>query len=228
MYYSMSTIPRTPIWLPYLQSMEIIGKEQIRFVYNGGEVVTSPKQLTSVMLYGDAKPLDFQVIELLGRNGIPLIIHRRNLATTIWIHSGIRADKNDTLTAQIIHRQNDIKRKYITRRILQEKLGAMHWLIEIPDNVLKAGMSVAEMRQKEAYYSKVYWKSFFTELGVPEQNRRGENEIRQILDAVSKFCSGILLRWISYHHLSPFHRYCHEPTDYPALVNDILDPYGWN
>jgi len=42
---------------------------------------------------------------------------------------------------------------------------------------------------------------------------------------MSKFISGIVLRWTTYHHLSPFHGFLHQQTDYPALVYDLMEPY---
>ncbi|MDY6394762.1 MAG: CRISPR-associated endonuclease Cas1, partial [Bacteroidales bacterium] len=47
------------------------------------------------------------------------------------------------------------------------------------------------------------------------------------LDAGSKFIYGILLRWILFHKLSPCHAYLHEPTDYPSLVYDLIEPYRY-
>ncbi|MCX7956048.1 MAG: CRISPR-associated endonuclease Cas1, partial [Patescibacteria group bacterium] len=69
-----------------------------------------------------------------------------------------------------------------------------------------------------------YWKEYFSQLGV-NQNRRENNEIQKTLNAVSKFISGIILRWILYHNLSPYHGFLHEPTNYPSLVYDLMEPY---
>ena len=58
-------------------------------------------------------------------------------------------------------------------------------------------------------------------------HRRTDNPLSAALDAGSKFIYGILLRWILFHKLSPCHAYLHEPTDYPSLVYDLIEPYRY-
>jgi len=216
---------RVPLWLPYLQSIESVTKDKLKFTYNGGEVICSPKELSSIMIYGNEVTLPLDVIDNICHQGVPIIIHRRNVASTIWIHSGVRADKSDLLDLQLQFRHSQAKRAYITRRLLTEKFKAMRWLIAVPDNLLRKGMSVSEMRVTEAQVSKRYWQDYMKSLGVEGNRRTEESKVRVVLDAASKFVSGIILRWICYHHLSPFHGFCHEPTDYPSLVYDLMEPY---
>ncbi len=54
-----------------------------------------------------------------------------------------------------------------------------------------------------------------------------ETPINTALDACSFFLHGILLRWILFHKLSPFHGFLHRPTGYTALVYDLIEPYRW-
>jgi len=78
----------------------------------------------------------------------------------------------------------------------------------------------------EAWHANRYWKKYFERLNMKQQTRRGDGgEIKTILDAVSKLMSGITLRYILYHRLSPYHGFLHVPTDYPALVYDLMEPY---
>ncbi|MEZ6331056.1 MAG: CRISPR-associated endonuclease Cas1 [Candidatus Saccharimonadales bacterium] len=82
------------------------------------------------------------------------------------------------------------------------------------------------MRNIEALHAKQYWQAFYKELGAPAGfHRRDSNPYSQALDANSKFVSSIILRWISYHHMSPYHGFLHEPSDYPALMYDLFEPY---
>ena len=54
-------------------------------------------------------------------------------------------------------------------------------------------------------------------------------EIAQILNAAlnagSFFLYGVILRWLLFHKFSPSHGYLHEPTSYPSLCYDLIEPY---
>jgi hypothetical protein len=100
---------------------------------------------------------------------------------------------------------------------------SMSWLVDpLPMPVFA---SIDKLRNLEAKHAQKYWRRFFENLGYPEWNRRGKNPAAVALDAQSKFVSGIILRWITYHHLSPFHGFLHTPTNYPSLVYDLMEPY---
>jgi CRISPR/Cas system-associated endonuclease Cas1 len=216
---------KLPLWLPYLQEIILSpNKRTLTFKYNGGETTSQVDGIHSILLYGDALPIQPEIVELLGRKGVPIIIHRRNLATNIWIHSGVRKDTNDILTRQILTRSNTHKRHHIARTLLSAKLKSMRWCIPTPDQPFRKGMTLAQMRTIEAYWSKRYWSEFYNRLQI-DDTRRGKSDLSKSLDAVSKFVSAIILRWISYHHLSAFHGFLHEPTDYPSLVYDLIEPY---
>lgn len=222
----MSNIKRSPAWFPYLQSAEIVKKGRIKFVYQGGEEESSPDDLSSIMIYGTEVNLPLEVMEAICSRGVPIILIRRNVASPIWIHSGTRANSNtDILSRQVEFRNNQVRSRYITRRLLEEKFKAMRWLIAIPDGLLRRGMSIEQMRNIEAVQAKRYWGEYMKGLGVETGRRDKESQVREVLDIASKFVSGIMLRWVLYHHLSPFHGFCHSPIDYIALVYDLMEPY---
>lgn len=215
---------RMPVWLPYLQSLD--EKSGIfTFTYKGGKVETDLSDVQSIMIYGDVDtPLSIHYIDKITRKGIPIIIHRRTMAQAVYIVGSNRPDPDDTLSAQIRVRDNLHKRKHIVRQLLEAKFHNMKWLVEEPPK-LNSGMAIEAMRQTEAQHSREYWKRYFILLGKPDWARRQQNPYAQALDASSKFISGIVLRWAHYHHLSAFHGFLHEMTEYPTLVYDLMEPY---
>lgn len=215
---------RVPLWLPYLQTIDK-QKGMFTFTYNGGEVETDLSDVQSIMIYGDVKTqLPVTYIDEITRKGIPVIIHRRNMARAIYMSAGNRPDPDDTISAQIRARDNLHKRKHIVRQLLKAKFAGMKWLLEeMPE--LDSHMTIDAMRHIEAQHSREYWKRYFTLLGKPEWARRSRNPYSQALDASSKFISGVVLRWAHYHHLSAYHGFLHEMTDYPTLVYDLMEPY---
>ncbi len=215
---------KAPMWLPYLQSIEHVTGDTFRFTYNGGVEETSLKSISSIMLYGEYGQLDTRLIEQICLSGVPIVIHKRNIPSPIIISSGTRRDQRNTLEMQIIKRANGHSQRHIVRKILAAKFYSMRWLCpELPS--LDKQMSIKEMRLIEAHYSKKYWASYFKELGLKGLSRRSDGKVKNALDAASKFLSGLLLRWITYHHLSPFHGFLHQGTDYPSLVYDLIEPY---
>ena len=215
---------RAPLWLPYLQSIQHLGGDNFRFCYNGGEHTGPLSAITSIMIYGDYGALPAETLEQICARGVPIIIHRRNVAKPIYICSPLRADQNDTLSKQILFRAGVDKTRHISRKLLEAKFYAMRWLLPDPP-VIPGDFTVAQMRQMEALHAKAYWNLFYSRLGYSTAGRRKDGQIATALNAMSKFLSGILLRWITYHQLSPFHGFLHSATDYPALVYDLIEPY---
>ena len=215
---------KAPVWLPYLQSVRESKKGVFEFVFNGGEETIPADQILSVMVYGDADTaIDTKVLDKLCRRGIPVVIHRRNVERSIFITIGPRADPDDTLSAHLIKRSSSRASTHMARRLLLAKMQSMTWLVE--PKRLPPHASVDQLRNIEAVHAKAYWDAWFKRAGHPEWRRRSKNPAAETLDAVSKFCAGIVLRWITYHNLSPFHGFLHTPTDYPTLVYDLLEPY---
>jgi CRISPR/Cas system-associated endonuclease Cas1 len=216
---------RVPLWLPYLSSAKVDSKGIGHFLFNGGEEHVDLKTVASIMIYGDSDAiLDPLVIDKICRKGIPIILHRRNMSQSIVICGNGRPDPDDTITHQILTRQNLPKTKHIARTLLNAKFKSCSWLVsEIPD--LPVDADIKKLRSIEAVHAKLYWSRFYNALNRPDLTRRASNPYSQSLDAVSKFISGITLRWVTYHHLSPYHGYLHEPSTYPSLIYDLMEPY---
>lgn len=218
--------PRLPLWAPYVSEISIKkGKLQIK--YKGGVLEADPTKILSMMLYGDMSDLPVDVIDYLGQYGIPLIYHRRNMANAIWVHGGIRNDKQDILSKQIMTRSDQRRRTYIARELLKAKLRWQSKYISAIPTISMTGKSIKELRNIEAITSKIFWNKYYRDLGFENETRRGKNDVSELLNATSKFLAGIILRWITYHQLSPFHGYFHEQTDYPSLVYDLIEPYRY-
>lgn len=213
------------IWLPYLSSITDKNKEVI-FSYKGGETKIEYKDIHSIMIYGAGCNLSLDFLEKCAFYKIPVIYHRRNLPRATIISSTLSTDQNDLITKQIIYRNNIKKRNYIAKRLISAKLKSMDWLIPYKRDLLFRVFDLKKIQNIEAWQSKIYWKEYFKRLGMPELKRRdGNNEIKKTLDAVSKFIIGVVLRWILYHNLSPYHGFLHQPTEYPALAYDLIEPY---
>lgn len=213
------------LWLPYLSKIEDKNKE-VNFIFKGGETNIEYKDIHSIMIYGSSCDLSVDFLEKCCFYKIPIVYHRRNLPRATFISSTITTDKNDLITKQIMFRNNDKKRTYLAKRLISAKFKSMNWLIPYKRDHLYGIFDIDKIRNIEAWQSKVYWKEYFNQLGIKNGKRRDDNnEVKKTLDAVSKFVAGVILRWILYHNLSPFHGFLHEPTDYPALVYDLMEPY---
>lgn len=220
---SVSRPRRVPLWLPYLQSIKEKPKGTFTFDYNGGSETVQLDTVQSIMIYGDSDTsLEVPTLDKIVRSGVPIIIHWRNMSQPIYISGGLRPDPQDTISRQLIMRAQSRKATHIARQLLQAKMRSCSWLV--PPQRLPLFASVDRLRNIEAKHARKYWRAYFTELGYPQYTRRGNNPGAFALDAASKFISGILLRWITYHHMSPYHGFLHEPTDYPSLVYDLMEP----
>ncbi|MCL1877122.1 CRISPR-associated endonuclease Cas1 [Candidatus Saccharibacteria bacterium] len=219
-----TTARRVPLWLPYLQEIRKVKGDVFNFSYNGGEVESSLSEIQSIMIYGDSDTsLNVSTIDQIVRAGVPIIIHRRNITQPIYIFGGERPDLDDTISAQIRIRDKKRSSSHVARQLIATKMKSMSWLVDpLP---LPMFASVDALRNIEAKHAKKYWHEFFTRLGYPEWTRRDKNPAAVALDAHSKFITGIILRWCTYHHLSPYHGFLHVTTDYPSLVYDLFEPY---
>ena len=211
------------LWLPYLAALKVKPKT-VFFQYKGGEEQIQWNKIHSIMLYGQTIDLPQVFLEKCAFYKIPVVIHRRHMPRAVIICPTLPPDKENILTQQILFRQNQKKKVYIARRLIQAKFKSSAWLFPLSRDLLYRVMRLENVLAIEAWAARRYWQKYFSQLGI-EGRRRGDNRVRKILDAVSKFTSGILLRWILYHGLSPFHGFLHRPTDYPALVYDLMEPY---
>ena len=212
------------LWLPYTSVIKIKG-QTVAFKYNSGIEVLSFDKIHSIMFYGSVVDLSQEFLENCAKHNIPIVIHRRNMTKAVFINHNTQTNVKDLLSRQVLCRQNLTKRNYIARQLIKAKLKSSRWLVDANPAVLKKEHDLNQIRSIEAINARHYWEVFFTELGHPGWTRRGDNPAAHILDAVSKFLTGILLRWTLYHNFSPYHGYMHIQTEYPALLYDLLDPY---
>lgn len=213
------------LWLPYLSKL-ILKPKTVKFIYKGGEVLIAWRNIHSIMIYGRSVELPQEFLEKSAFYKIPVIVHRRHIPRAVIVSPTLPPDQENILTQQILYRENKKKRSYIAKRLLQAKFKSMNWLVPVNRDLLYRLINIQDMTNVESWHARRYWKDYYTKLGISSGRRNGDKNIATvILDAVSKFVSGILLRWILYHNLSPYHGFLHKPTDYPALVYDLMEPY---
>ena len=215
---------KMPLWIPYPSEIRT-NRTKIYITYKGGQCNLDAKQIHSIMFYGSVSPLREKFLDLIRKYKIPVCVHRRNMTSVIWIHPNFITDKNDVLTKQIITREHGKKQKHITYKLLKHKFESMRWLIKEPVG-FRPSLDVEGMRNIEAVHAARYWKKYYQKLGIATSARRDrENKVSIALNAVSKFISSIILRWVLFHHLSPYHGFLHVQTEYPALVYDLMEPH---
>ncbi len=216
--------PRVSIYLPYLEEIVKLDSKRLKMKYKGGEVISDLSDILSIMLYNSKATLSTEVVDFISARGIPIIIHRKHKPTCTYIMPGNRADANDVLSKQILYRQNEYKVRHIARQLLKAKFTAMGWLVKPRLEQIEYGMKLNQLRHVEAQHARMYWDYYYEKLGV-QGNRRSINDVSFILNGVSKYITGNLLRWVTYHHLSPYHGFLHQPTTYPSLIYDLIEPY---
>ncbi|MEZ6331055.1 MAG: CRISPR-associated endonuclease Cas1 [Candidatus Saccharimonadales bacterium] len=124
---------RVPVWLPYLKEFSVDKKNIAHFVYNGGEEHIDIDTISTLMIYGENEcTIKTSNLEKIVRKGVPIVYHRRNIASSIYFTSGVRPDPSDTLTAQLLARQNKHKQKHIARALLHAKFHSSKWLVPNP------------------------------------------------------------------------------------------------
>ena len=212
------------LWLPYLTKITV-SPQSVFFEYKGGSEKIKWKEIRSIMIYGQSVDLPQNFLEKSAFYKIPIIIHRRHMKKAVIISPTLPPDQENLLSQQIIFRENNKKKLHISRKLIHAKLKSTSWLVPYDRLLLYKTMKVEQVLAIESWQAKRYWNLYFCQLGINATRRNSNEEIIKILDAVSKFVSGILLRWILYHNLSPYHGFLHKPTDYPALVYDLMEPY---
>ena len=221
---------KVSLWLPYFSEVSRVKKTSRWIIkYNGGEIEADLAQVDFLLFYGATGSLPLEFLDELSKYNIIFIIHRRNIIKPyIFIPSNL-SDTNDILSNQILYRSNEIKRCYIARTIIHQKLNSMNrcctMYVTYYDELGKT-RNIDAIRSVEAKATARFWKYWYKGLQL-ETSRRSESPINIALDAGSKFIYGILLRWILFHKLSPCHGYLHVTTDYPSLVYDLIEPYRY-
>jgi CRISPR/Cas system-associated endonuclease Cas1 len=221
---------RASLWIPYLNEVKKRKGHTWRFIYNGGELDVDLKKVDTIMLYGGNAMLPISFLDQLGVQRIPMLIHRRNMEAPTLVMPAPRADSNDILSRQIPLRANLIKATTIAKVLVRERFAALAPGFALSPHVWPRFNRLRQLepiRQKEAEWSKRYWSVYFARLGCPEAVRREKSPVTSALDACSFFASGVLLRWILLHRMSPHHGFLHRPTTYPSLVYDLIEPYRY-
>ena len=225
---------KASLWLPYFQKVERLPKgksDRYCFQFNGGEVTCHLKEIDFLMLYGATGHLPVEFLDKLSTYKIPLMIHRRNMPRPYVFFPNINSDNKDILTAQILHRENNIRRTYIARILVKERIRSFENLITISNSDytrLASARNIKKIRSIEARLTKRYWSRFYERIDCSETTRRDNSHpVNTALDAMSFFVYGVILRWALFHKLSPCHAYLHETTTYPSLCYDLIEPYRY-
>jgi CRISPR/Cas system-associated endonuclease Cas1 len=196
----------------------------MEFSFLGGIETTNLKSIQSIMIYGKSDvQLDLDIINDIASAGIPIVIHRRRQAQPTYIFTGCRSDVDDTMSAQLLKRSRKRYATHVSRQLLIAKMRSMSYLVK-PTPIPRLA-TIKTLRSIEAIHARRYWAEFFKKIGHQGWTRRGDNPVAETLDATSGFVSGVIMRWVVYHHLSPYHGFLHESTTYPALVYDLMEPY---
>ena len=218
---------RATVWLPYVSHVEKRKGHKWYFKFNGGEVETELSKVECLMFYGATGVIPVALIDELAMRRIPLLVHRRNIGRPAVFLPAPSVDSEDILTKQIVARNNETRRAYLARTLIRERFKAVQDTMPISGSVyrrLARARDLKEIRAWEAVQSKRYWRVLFANVGYPDISRRGKGPVPSALNAGSMFLSGILLRWILIHRLSPSHGFLHQGTDYAALVYDLIEP----
>lgn len=215
------------LWLPYVSKADKVARRTWRFTYNGGEIDVDISKLDCIMFYGASGMIPVELIDELAAQRIPLLVHRRNIGRPSVFLPAPHADESDILTRQILARTNKTKCSYIARTLVRERFRAISDVMSVSNTSyrrLARSRTLAHVRAWEAEHSKKYWARYFSRIGRPGLARREEGPIQSALNAGSMFMSGIFLRWVLMHRLSPSHGYLHEGSGYMALVYDLMEP----
>ena len=218
---------KSSLWLPYLSGAEKVKGRTWRFAYNGGEVEADLSKLDCVMFYGASGAIAVALIDELAAQRVPLLVHRRNIGRPAVFLPAPRVDSEDILTKQILARTNRTKRCYIARTLIRERFRAVDDVCPLADTEYRRLARLRQLkriRAWEAQQARRYWRRYFETLGRPGLSRRETGPVQSALNAGSMFLSGVLLRWILMHRLSPSHGFLHEGSDYMGLVYDVMEP----
>ena len=218
---------KVSLWLPYVSGAEKIARRKWRFIYNGGEIDADLSKLDCLMFYGASGALPMALIDELSTQRVPLLVHRRNIGRPAVFLPAPRADADDILTRQILARTNETRRVYIARTLVRERFRAVEELCPVAGEAyarLARLRNLKRVRAWEAEHARRYWMRYFTGLGLSGATRREKGPVQSALNAGSMFLSGVILRWVLVHRLSPSHGFLHEGSDYMGLVYDLMEP----
>lgn len=221
---------KVSLWLPYFSEAHKVPRTSLwHLSYKGGELAVDLKDIDFIMFYGASGSISVEFLDALANHKISLIVHRRNVVHPYVFHPSTLGDSVDILTKQLVYRENKIKRCFIAKTLIKSRLANMKEEISITSTTfskLMQSKTLESIRNIEAITTARYWNSWYERLGV-DSSRRSSHPISGALDVGSKFLFGIILRWVLFHKLSPCHGFLHEPTSYPSLVYDLMEPYRY-
>ena len=227
---SSSRGAKVSIWVPYFAEVTKIQKSKNwRLSYNGGSIELDLKKIDFIMFYGATGSIPLAFMDELSQHQIIMMIHRRNQIHPFVLYPPSLGDDLDVVSRQILYRNNAQKKTYIARTLIRARLNQMRDTIPIPLGInkkLNAAGSVSAIRNIEAQTTARYWECLFSKVGV-DSTRRSTHPLSTALNAGSKFMFGVILRWVLFHKLLPTHGYLHEPTSYPSIVYDLMEPYRY-
>ena len=222
---------KASVWIPYLVSIKRVkkGVPIYHVAFNGGQLEIDLRKFEFIMLYGACGDLSLEFLDDLNKHKIILTIHRRNISDNLIFTPQSLSSKEDVLSSQILFRKNQKKLVYISRRLIQERVKSMNWIEDFHKEEIKKFNklnSLSSLRSMEAVLTKRYWAKFYKDLDL-DINRREGHPVNSALDACSNFLSGIVLRWVLFHKLSPSHGYLHQQTTCNSLVYYLMEPFRY-
>lgn len=221
---------KVSIWVPYFAEVTKIQRSKNwRLSYNGGNIELDLKKIDFIMFYGATGSIPLAFMDDLSQHQIIMMIHRRNQIHPFVLYPPNLGDDLDVVSRQILYRNNLQKKSYIARTLIRARLNQMRDVIPIPLGIskkLNSAKSVSEIRNIEAQTTARYWDRLYSNAGI-DSARRSDHPLSTALNAGSKFIFGVILRWVLFHKLSPTHGYLHEPTSYPSIVYDLMEPYRY-
>jgi len=227
-WYADSKRSHKCVWIPYLNHIEQT-KEGWDVTHRTGMLRIDLKTAKTIMLYGGSGTVPLDFIRDIQRHQCVLVVHQRSNPIPILLHASASPDTKDVLTAQVLAASDQRKQAYIARTLLTARFKHMESRIVIPDSVyasLSSERNVDRLRMIEATSTARYWKEYFGSLNL-SLTRREKHPVTDALNAGSAFLAALLLRWVLFHKLSPYHGYLHTQTGYPALVYDLMEPYRY-
>lgn len=220
-------------YFPYFSSMTRVKNGQWLIGYNGGEELVRLANTSLISFVGvnkDTGSLPLTFILEAGKQKTAIMVcntHQRQ-PSLIMPQSMNRSE--DVLTAQILHRENEKQAAYVSRILVGEMFKARGKIAEIPtviETQLGGTRNRKEVMKIEALASRDYWTRFYNKVNEAGLSRREPHPINDALNALSRYQSGIILRWCLVHGLSPIHGYLHARSEYEGLVYDLMEPYRY-
>jgi CRISPR/Cas system-associated endonuclease Cas1 len=217
-------------YLPYFTGIPLRLKKNVwQFTINETELIDIDLSKTSSILFYEsndktgALPIEF--LKECSLNKVGLIIHQNHITDSLNFFPSQQVDRDDLLSKQIRHRDNQKKRAYIARTLIKWQWSSREWLCptHTPFEKLAALRSSEDVMRLEAIEAKNYWSVYYRKLGLPELSRLSDHPINNSLDTLSQILSGLTLRWVLAHGLSPSHGYLHSSTGLSSLVNDFTE-----